>query len=126
MSGIPEDATTLALVVDDPDAPREDPFVHWLLWNVAVDRRTIPEGIPQGDTVDVLGGARQGTNSAGQVGYVGPCPPTDDGAHTYRFDLLALDTRLDVEAGANRTALESGTKGHVLASARLTGEFDRN
>jgi hypothetical protein len=126
VSGVHEDATSLALLVDDPDAPTAEPFVHWLLWNVPVDRKTIPEGVEQGDTVDALDGARQGTNSAGQVGYAGPCPPTEDGAHTYRFDLVALDSRLDVDPGANRDALESGMNGHVLASARLTGEFDRN
>ncbi|MFB6122166.1 MAG: YbhB/YbcL family Raf kinase inhibitor-like protein [Haloferacaceae archaeon] len=124
--GVPEDATSLALVVDDPDAPTDEPFVHWLLWNVPADRRTIPEGVPQGDVVDALDGARQGENSAGEVGYVGPCPPTEDGAHTYRFDLAALDTTLDVEAGATRSTLESAMAGHVLAETRLIGEFDRN
>lgn len=126
VGGVSEDATSLALIVDDPDAPRDRPFVHWLLWDVPVDRRTIPEAVPQGETVDALDGARQGTNSAGQVGYVGPCPPRGDGPHTYRFSLSALDTRLGVEAGAKRPTVDAAIEGHVLAKTRLTGEFDRN
>lgn len=126
VEGVPDGAGSLALVVDDPDAPGSDPFVHWLLWNVPPGTETIPRGVPQGETVDALDGARQGTNGSGSVGYFGPCPPTDDGAHTYRFTLSALDGMLDVSAAAKRDALAEAMADRMLARARITGEYDRN
>lgn len=125
VASVPEAARALALVVDDPDAPGADPFVHWLLWNVSPSTTTIPEGVPTTETVDELDGARQGTNGFGEVGYRGPCPPTSHGAHTYRFQLRALDATLDLEAGAKRPALEDAISGHVVAETTLTGTYDR-
>lgn len=126
VEGVPDGAGSLVVVVDDPDAPGSDPFVHWLLWNVPPETETIPRGVPQGETVDALDGARQGANGSGSVGYFGPCPPTDDGAHTYRFTLSALDGTLDVSAGAKRDALAEAMADRVLARTRITGEYDRN
>lgn len=125
LGGVPDDAASLALVVDDPDAPGSDPFVHWLLWNVPPSTTTIPEGVPTTETVEDLGGARQGTNGFDEVGYRGPCPPTSHGAHTYRFQLRALDATLDLAAGAKRPALEDAVSGHVVAETTLTGTYDR-
>lgn len=120
--GVPDGTETFALVVDDPDAPRDEPFVHWLLWNLPGDRREIPTDVPaEEDALD----ARQGTNSFGDIGYGGPCPPEGDDAHTYRFRLYALDASLDVEAGAERDALESAIEGNVVGEALLEGEYER-
>ncbi|WP_436924499.1 YbhB/YbcL family Raf kinase inhibitor-like protein [Halosimplex amylolyticum] len=118
----PSSAETLALVVDDPDA---NEYLHWLIWNVPGDATELPEGIPKTETVDALDGARQGTNDFGEIGYRGPLPPADDGAHTYRFTSYAVDTTLELGAGAGRGELESALDGHVLDEHRFTGEFDR-
>lgn len=124
VAGVPEEAGSLALVADDPDAPGGT-FVHWLLWNVPPDRTELPAGVARGETVADLGGARQGDNDAGTVGYNGPCPPPADDSHTYRFTVYAVDGTLDLEAGADRAALGDALDGRTLASGRLTGKFDR-
>lgn len=111
--GVPDDASSLAIVVDDPDAPG-GVFDHWLVWNVADDTTEIPEGW------DPPSGVVQGTNDFGNVGYDGPKPPSE---HTYRFVGYALDATLDLERGAEKAALESAMEGHVLAEGVLTGTF---
>lgn len=124
IAGHPAGTETLALIVDDPDAPGGR-FVHWLLWNVPAGTTTLPENLPQSKTLDQLGGARQGTNGFGEIGYRGPKPPEGDGSHTYRFRLRALDTTLDLAAGAKRAELASAIAGHVLAGTQLTAEYER-
>jgi hypothetical protein len=124
VEGVPNGTVSLALVVDDPDAPN-GPYVHWLVWGLPPDVGTLPAGVPKTERVDSLDGARQGTNSGGSVGYTGPCPPTNDGAHTYRFDAYALEREVDLDAGARRPALEEALSAGVLAKTRLTGTFDR-
>jgi Raf kinase inhibitor-like YbhB/YbcL family protein len=123
VSGVPDDAQTLALVMDDPDAG-ERPYVHWLVWNVPADTTEWPEDIPPGERAADIDGL-QGSNSAGKLGYFPSCPPPDDGAHTYRYALYALDTELDLAAGAGRGELEGAMDGHVVAETTLTGTFDR-
>lgn len=124
VANVPEGAGSLAVIVDDPDAPGGT-FVHWLLWNVPPDRTQLPAGVTRGETVADLGGARQGENDANRVGYSGPCPPTADDAHTYRFTAYAVEGTLDLQAGADRAALADALDGRTLTSERLTGEFDR-
>lgn len=123
IADVPDAAALLFLVVDDPDAPRAKPFVHWLLWNLGPDRVEIPEGVPAKE--QVLDGARQGTTSAGKLGYFPACPPRADGPHTYRFTLLALDAAPEVAAGAKRPELETAIEGSVVALARLRAMYDR-
>jgi len=125
IEGVPDEAAALALVVDDPDAPG-GVFTHWLLWNVPTDATSIPEGVPATETVDDLGGAKQGTNDFGGIGYRGPCPPESHDAHTYRFKLFALDAELDVEPGAEAGAVNDAIETRRIATARLTAEFDRS
>lgn len=125
-TSVPEEAESTAVVVDDPDAPTTEPFVHWLLWNVPPDTQRLPRGIPNTVTVESLGGARQGTNDAGSLGYTGPCPPREDGTHTYRFTVYAVDSLLEVEAGSERPALDSALRDRVLGRVTLTGTYDRN
>jgi len=121
----PDGAESLALVLDDPDAPTEDPFVHWLIWNVPPGTAEMPEGVAREERVEVLGDAHQGTNDFDDVGYRGPCPPEGDDAHTYRFMLRALETELDLEAGARRSALEGAIAGSVVDETTLTGTYQR-
>jgi Raf kinase inhibitor-like YbhB/YbcL family protein len=122
ISGVPSEAGPLALVVDDPDA---NDFVHWLLWNVPAERTSLPEGIDRTETVDSLDGARQGTNGFGDVGYRGPSPPEDDGPHTYEFTFHAIDSTLDVEAGATRSELADPLSAVSIATTTYSGTYDR-
>ncbi|KAB1186770.1 MULTISPECIES: YbhB/YbcL family Raf kinase inhibitor-like protein [Haloferax] len=116
ISGVPADAASLALVMDDPDAmkPAGKVWDHWVVWNIDPDTTDIADG-------DVPAGAVEGTNSYGSRGYGGPNPP--DGEHTYRFALYALDTELDLEPGATKAHLERFIDGHVVAETRLTGTY---
>lgn len=123
--GVPEGTESLVLICDDPDAPRPEPWVHWMIWNVPADRDGLPENVPKRGTVDRLGGARQGSNDFGKAGYGGPAPPKGHGTHRYRFTLYALSETLDLDAGANRDQLEDATKGKVLDSGRLVGTYER-
>jgi Raf kinase inhibitor-like YbhB/YbcL family protein len=119
---VPPDGTvSLALVVDDPDAPGRT-WVHWVLYNIPPAQRELPEHVEAKDTLP--SGARHGTNDFGRVGYGGPCPPPGP-AHRYFFRLYALDTALELRHGAKRRALDAAMKGHVLASAELVGRYQR-
>ena len=124
IEGVPEAAETLALVVDDPDAP-DTTYVHWLLWNIPADTEQIPQSMPQGPAISDLGGAEQGTNDNGDVGYFGPCPPPEDGPHTYRFILYAVDTELELEAGSTRDELDAALEGRTVGAGRLNGTYER-
>lgn len=116
IDGVPSDAASLALVVDDPDAmePAGKVWDHWVVWNVPPDRTEIPEGWSPADAVE-------GTNDFGETGYDGPNPP--DKEHTYRFKLSALDTTLDLQAGATKDDLGRAMEGHVLAQTQLEGTY---
>ena len=117
-SGVPPGAKSLALIVDDPDAP--DPaaprrtWVHWVLYNVP----PTTSGLPEGETP---AGALQGINDAHDPGYGGPCPPI--GRHRYFFKLYALDTMLPDLKRPTKAALEKAMQGHVLAQAELIGLY---
>lgn len=122
--GIPVEAETLAIIVDDPDAPGGT-FTHWVIWNVGADRSEIPEAVEPTEIVGALDDASQGKNDFGSIGYRGPCPPEDDGPHTYRFRAYALDSRLDLEAQADRGTVEPALDDATLATDVLTGRFGR-
>jgi Raf kinase inhibitor-like YbhB/YbcL family protein len=112
---VPDSAKTLALIVDDPDAPR-GVWVHWVVWNLGPGTKEIPEkSVPQG--------ALQGTNDFRKQSYGGPCPPS--GTHRYFFKLYALDTVFSLKAGATKHDLEEAMKGHVIAEAQLVGRYGR-
>ena len=122
--GVPDESASLGLVVDDPDAPGGT-FTHWLLWNVPPDTTTIPADVEMTTTPQELGGAKQGENDFGSVGYRGPCPPEGDGPHTYRFRGFALESPLELEAGAKRDAVLDELEQHSIASDVLAGAFER-
>ncbi|AFK18128.2 YbhB/YbcL family Raf kinase inhibitor-like protein [Haloferax mediterranei ATCC 33500] len=116
ISGVPSDTASLALVMDDPDAvkPAGKVWDHWVVWNIDPETTDIAEG-------ESPTGATEGKNSYGERGYGGPNPP--DGEHTYRFLLYALDTTLDLSAGATKADLKTAISGHVLAETQLTGTY---
>ncbi|WP_242335101.1 MULTISPECIES: YbhB/YbcL family Raf kinase inhibitor-like protein [unclassified Anaeromyxobacter] len=123
-SGIPAGAKSLALIVDDPDAP--DPkapkmtYVHWVLYGLAPDAKGLPEAA---QAKALPAGAREGTNDWKRTGYGGPCPPI--GRHRYFFKLYALDTELPDLGHPTKAKLEAAMKGHVLEEARLMGTYQK-
>jgi Raf kinase inhibitor-like YbhB/YbcL family protein len=124
-SGVPEGTRSLALIVDDPDAP--DPaapkrvWVHWVLYNIAPTLRELGEGSAHSP---VPAGAREGLNDSGDLGYEGPCPPI--GRHRYFHTLYALDAEVpDLGERATRKDLDAAMKGHILDRASLMGTYRR-
>ena len=111
----PRGTKSLALVCEDPDAPRGT-FTHWVMWNLPAEARELGGAPP-------AGGA-QGKNDFGKVGYGGPAPPPGK-PHRYVFKLMALDRPLDLKPGAAKQDLLAAAKGHELGEARLTGKYAR-
>ena len=125
ISGVPAAAKSLALIMDDPDAPA-GLFTHWVVWNISPDTTSIPEGgFPPAVAKSITGGIhlvpKEGRNNLGDAHYDGPAPP--NGKHRYFFHLYGLDTVLSLPAGSNRAALEAAIKGHVVAKAEMYGTF---
>lgn len=119
-SDVPSGTRTVALICDDPDAPRQD-FAHWVMFNIPPEARVLPEDI-EGKR-QLPDGSRQGTNDFGKLGYGGPCPPS--GTHHYRFTLYALDNELSVPPSSTKHDVETAMNGHVLEAAQLTGAYKR-
>ena len=114
-TGAPEGARSVALIVDDPDAP-VGTFTHWLAWGIDPGAGGLGEG-------EAAPG--EGRNGFGNAGYAGPCPPPGHGPHRYFFRLHALDAELDLRPGADREELEQALEGHVLETAELMGVYER-
>jgi Raf kinase inhibitor-like YbhB/YbcL family protein len=111
---VPSGAKSLALVVDDPDAP-SGLFTHWMVWNMSPQTNAIAEAsTPKGI---------HGINDFGKSGYGGPCPPS--GTHRYYFKIFALDRELDLPPGTKRSQLDAAMKGHVVAQRDLMGRYSR-
>ena len=125
VSNPPEGTEAFALVMDDPDAPNP-PFVHWLLWNVPADAREIPANLPASETLSDLGGAVQGANGTGELGYVGPCPPEGDPRHTYLFSLYALESPLELDPGAEYQQVVDAVMRNAVARSRYVGQYARS
>jgi Raf kinase inhibitor-like YbhB/YbcL family protein len=117
----PAQTKTFALIVHDPDAPRQGGFTHWVVYNIPVGVLQIPQDAPKSDMLP--GGGIQGRNDGGKVGYMGPCPPS--GTHRYYFYLYALDTELDLQSDAGKDDLEKAMQGHVLQKTELMGKYRR-
>ncbi|MGZ3346753.1 MAG: YbhB/YbcL family Raf kinase inhibitor-like protein [Caulobacteraceae bacterium] len=127
-TGMP-DAETYALIVEDPDAPTERPFLHWVIWNIPGKLEGLPANIPKAARLsrpEGLAGAVQGLNGRGQSGYMGPRPPEGGGLHRYHFQLFALDIRLDLSPEASLEELVQVLKGNTIASCELIGTYGRD
>lgn len=120
-SGVPETAKTLALVADDPDAPRGT-WVHWVVYRIPATEKGLPENVPAREALD--DGTRQGHNDFKNTGYGGPCPPS--GAHRYFFKLYALDVEPDLPPGVSKEQLLKASEGHVVAEGQLMGRYQRS
>ncbi len=119
-SDVPAKAKSLALIVDDPDAPMGT-WVHWVAWNIPPDARSLDEGVPKKDSLP--NGMKQGTTDFRSIGYGGPCPPS--GTHRYFFKLYALDTALNLQPSTTKKDLERAMQGHVLRQVELIGKYAR-
>ena len=115
IGNVPEKTKSLALIIDDPDAPMGT-WVHWVVWNIGPGIGEIPENTAPPE-------ALQGTNDFGKRRYGGPCPPS--GTHRYFFKLYALDTQLTLDAGATKAQVEEAISGHLLGKAELVGLYRR-
>ena len=122
IGGVPEGTKSLALIMDDPDVPKQlhadGVFDHWGLFNISPDTREIPEGKSVGIA---------GANGAGKNAYTGPCPPPqyEPSEHRYVFKLYALDSELPLQAGAAKADVEKAMEGHIVAQAQLVGRYKR-
>ncbi|RLC37938.1 YbhB/YbcL family Raf kinase inhibitor-like protein [candidate division Kazan bacterium] len=116
ISGVPENARSLVLIMDDPDAPM-GVWDHWIVWNIPPQTAEIKEG-------ELPAGAVVGTNSFGNQNYGGPYPPPGP-AHRYVFKLYALNQGLDLSAGAKKSEVEKAMEGKILAQTTLTGKYNR-
>ncbi|HET9434757.1 MAG TPA: YbhB/YbcL family Raf kinase inhibitor-like protein [Chitinophagaceae bacterium] len=109
----PDNTRTLALIVEDPDAPNGT-FDHWVVWNIPPN-----EAIAERSNAGI-----NGTNSFGKTGYGGPCPPS--GVHRYFFKVFALDAELNLKAGSGKNELLDAMKGHVLATGEIMGLYQKH
>jgi len=116
ISGVPEGTSSLALIMDDPDAMGAvgKVWVHWVLWNiesnvVELQENSIPLNCLEGET------------DFGEIGYGGPAPP--DKEHTYIFKLYALDQKLDADKGSNKKQIEEAMNNHIIAETKLEGRY---
>jgi len=121
-SGAPAGSLSLALLCDDPDAPRGT-WHHWAIFDIPVDVTALPEGYRRQERVGTI---RQAVNDFGTVGYGGPCPPPGHGVHHYHFRLLALDVEtLGLGESAACVDVAKTAQPHILAQAELVGTYKR-
>jgi Raf kinase inhibitor-like YbhB/YbcL family protein len=114
-TGVPSDTVSLALIMDDPDAPMGT-WVHWVLYNLPPSK----SGLEQGKE----GSGTEGKNDFNRLGYGGPCPPKGSN-HRYYIKIYALDTLLDLKSGASKAQVESAMRGHILGQGQLMGRYGR-
>ena len=112
---VPDEARSLALLVEDPDAP-SGVFTHWIAWGIEPHA----DGLDEGEAAP-----SEGRNDFGSVGYRGPCPPPGHGRHRYVFRVYALDHDLELDAGAGRPELERAIESRTLTTAELVGTYER-
>jgi hypothetical protein len=121
-SGFPKDTKSLALILDDPDAPMGT-FTHWLLYNIPTNLSELEEGISLSKKLPE--GIREGFNDFGNQGYGGPCPPRNKGAHRYYFRLYALNQALELSGRVTRRQLLDAIHNKILGETDLMGRFER-
>jgi Raf kinase inhibitor-like YbhB/YbcL family protein len=113
------------LLVDDPDAPTPEPWVHWVLYKLPATVRALLPGIPPTRSIAGLSGVLQGKNSWGGIGWRGPSPPRGHGVHHYHVKLYALDSPLPDTGGWDKRELLAAMHGHVLGEAEIVGTYAR-
>ena len=117
---IPSDAKSIAIIMDDPDAPM-GVFVHWVIYDIPTSLQGLPEGVPPAPELEY--GIKQGRNDFGKIGYGGPCPPS--GVHRYYIKAYALDKLLHLPSGLNKRELLGLIQDHIIDQAVLMGVYGR-
>ena len=118
IKGVPREAKSLVLIVDDPDATNGKTWNHWLLWNIDPHTQYLSEdSLPQGGV--------EGVTSFGSVRYGGPCPPHESSAHHYQFKLYALDAEIKLPRGSSKEEVLTAMRGHVIGETVLMGMYKR-
>jgi len=120
-NGAPGNTASLALIVDDPDAPT-GVWTHWVVFNLPSDTSQLSENASTSDPI--AGNAKQGMNDFKHVGYGGPCPPAGK-QHRYFFKIYALDITLGLPAGASKKDVEAAMTKHILAEGQLMGTYQK-
>jgi len=118
-------ARSYALIMEDPDAAKVTPFIHWVAYNIPASTQSLPEGLSVDPRLLKPEGMLQGANSRGSVGYFGPKPPVGDPPRHYHFQVLALDTVLDLKPGATRDEVLQAAKGHILGVGETVGTYQQ-
>ncbi len=116
IGSVPDAVVELALIVDDPDAPTDSPFVHWVVYGIGPDTSTITDG----DT-----SLTYGLNDVGTNAWFGPCPPPDDGLHSYRWNLIGLSAAMELEAGLDGRAVEAAIADTIVTDSLLIAGYER-
>ena len=127
-SGIPDGTEELVLICDDPDAPTDEPWVHWVIYKLPADAKGLPEGVPRKSRLKEPHGVVHGKNSwpeGDNIGYRGPMPPRGHGVHHYYFKLYALNAPITAEPGLDKKALVEKMNSHILAEGVLMGTYQR-
>ena len=118
------DARSWAVIVEDPDAPQDQPFVHWMIWNIPGEARGLPEGLPNTPALVTPQGALQGRNGMHSPGYFGPRPPAGHGLHHYYFQVFALDDTIDMGPEDTLPDLVNALKARTLASGEMVATYE--
>ncbi len=118
---VPEGTKSLAVIMDDPDAPMGT-WVHWVIYNIPATAKGLQENQPHSEMLK--DGSMQGINTGKQTGYSGPCPP--GGVHRYFFKLYALDMMLPVKAGLTKEGLLEAMQSHIIEETQIFGTYQRN
>ena len=121
----PDGTKQFVLIMDDPDAPTNEPWVHWVIYAITAETTALMEDRPRDKKLDEPKDALQGRNSWGKIGYRGPMPPKADKKHTYVFTLYALDEAIELKAGASKHVLLTAMEDHVIGKAVITGTYER-
>ena len=124
-SALPAGTKELALIMDDPDAPTAEAWVHWVIYKIPADAGRLAEVASEEEELPEPEGVLQGLNSWNSIGYRGPAPPKGHGVHHYHFRLYALDEPLSIEAGLDKHALLEAMDGHILGETELIGTYQR-
>lgn len=122
-SNVP-DVAAWAVIVEDPDAPRELPFVHWMIWNIPGTAHGLPEGIGNAAQPISSQNAIQGKNDMGGYGWFGPRPPAGHGLHRYYFQVFALDDQIPMDSDTPLNELLNALKGHTIAKGEMMATYE--
>lgn len=122
-SNVP-DVKAWAVIVEDPDAPRDQPFLHWMIWNIEGRITALPQGLPNAPELVTPQAAIQGKNDMGGYGWFGPRPPAGHGLHRYYFQVFALDGFLPMDAETPLKALLNALKGHTIAKGEMMATYE--